>query len=83
LPRPAPPAAYPLPHNLINIVVKDPILPDTLGDLSLDLLGGFLYLLGPSLDLPLITEDLIQDPVLNLAGLVLGGPSLLCRRNTF
>ena len=72
-----------MPHYLINIVVKDPIFPGNLGDLSLDLLRGFLYLLGSSLDLPLITENLIQDPVLNLAGLVLGGPSLVCRRNTF
>jgi hypothetical protein len=72
-----------LPHYLINIVVEDPIFPGNLGDLSLDLLRGFLYLLGPSLDLPLITENLIQNPVLNLAGLVLRGPSLVCRRHTF
>ena len=51
--------------------------------MSLDLLRSFLYLLGSSLYLLLIAEDLIQDPALNLAGLVLRGPSLLCRHYAF
>jgi len=72
-----------MPHYLINIVVKDAILPGTLNGMSLDLLRSFLYLLGSSLYLLLIAEDLIQDPALNLAGLVLRGPSLLCRHNAF
>ena len=72
-----------MPHYLINIVVKDAILSGTLDELSFYALRRFLYLLGSSLDLLLITEDLIQDPALNLAGLVLRGPSLLSRHNTF
>lgn len=72
-----------MPHYLINIVVKDPILSGTLDELSFYALRRFLYLLSSSLDLLLITEDLIQDPALNLAGLVLRGPSLLCRHNAF
>ena len=84
LSRPPPPATHGLPYNLVNIVVKGPILSDTLNDLSLDLLRGFINLLGSSLDLPLITEYLIQYPVLNFAGLVLRGPpSLLCHQITF